>query len=151
MTLDRALERSVKKIKNIPYKKKQSSIPLQPSHLILGNKGEEMAMEYLITNGYEIVDRNVRYRWGEIDIIANDPDSNDLVFVEVRTRSVGKIMPPDKTVGPNKLKKLIRSSRTWTETREYAGFWRIDLLAITVNEGQASNIEHIKNITEGIL
>lgn len=151
MTLERALQRSVEKTKYQHCNKKQTSISLQPSHLVLGNRGEEMAVEYLIANDYEIIDRNTRYSWGEIDIIAKDIESNDLVFVEVRTRSIGKLIPADKTVGPNKLKKLIRSSRSWTESREYSGFWRIDLVAITVNENQAAKIEHIKNITEGIL
>ena len=60
-------------------------------------------------------------------------------------------MPPEFTVGPEKIKKLKRAARIWTESRRYTGFWRIDLIAITIREGSGPSIEHIKDITEGIL
>ena len=84
----------------------------------------------------------------KIDIIASDGD--EIVFVEVRTRSKGWMMPPECTVGPEKLKKLKRAARIWTEKRNYTGFWRIDLIAVTLKDDKLSSIEHIKEITEGI-
>ena len=60
-------------------------------------------------------------------------------------------MPPVCTVGPEKIKKLKKAARIWTENRKYTGFWRIDLVAITLKEGSGPSIEHIKDITEGIL
>ena len=50
-----------------------------------------------------------------------------------------------------KIKKLKKAARIWTENRKYTGFWRIDLVAITLKEGSGPSIEHIKDITEGIL
>lgn len=50
-----------------------------------GKIGEEIAVAYLKQNGYQIIERNFECRQGEIDIIAKD--KNDLVFVEVKTRS----------------------------------------------------------------
>lgn len=151
MSLERALERYIKEYAEEKQEIKELENTSLPEHLRLGRMGEDFASEYLINNAYEIIDRNVRYRWGEIDIIAKDSENCDLVFVEVRTRTIGKIMPPDKTVGPKKLKKLIRSCRTWVENKEYSAFWRIDLLAITVKEDNSCDTEHIKNITEAIL
>lgn len=151
MSLERALERYIKEYAEEKQEIKELENTSLPEHLRLGKMGEDLASEYLINNAYEIIDRNVRYRWGEIDIIAKDSENYDLVFVEVRTRTIGKIMPPDKTVGPEKLKKLIRSCRTWVENKEYSAFWRIDLLAITVKEDNSYDTEHIKNITEAIL
>lgn len=149
MSLDRAIKRFVEKNVDTYGNSTIPNVTNMPDHLLLGYKGEELAIKYLIKKQYKIIDRNVRYSWGEIDIIAEDDE--ELVFVEVRTRKMGIILPPEKTVGPSKLKKLIRSCRTWTESKDYAGFWRIDLVAITVKEKQDFSIKHIKNITEAIL
>ena len=50
-----------------------------------GNKGEEMAAAYLIKNGYNIVERNWRFKHWEVDIIASK--GNCLHFFEIKTRS----------------------------------------------------------------
>ncbi len=147
MTLVRALRMAVKEKEKNFEKIPRPSSP-QPEHLRLGRDGEDAACDYLKSIGYVILDRNVSYRCGEIDIIARDDD--EIVFAEVRTRSVGKITPPETTVGPNKLSKLIKSARIWTESANYCGFWRIDLVAVTSENGKLCKIEHIKNITEGI-
>ncbi|MBM4177437.1 YraN family protein [Candidatus Gribaldobacteria bacterium] len=49
----------------------------------LGKWGEDRACDYLIKQGYEIVERNFKTKWGELDIISKK--KNDLVFVEVKT------------------------------------------------------------------
>jgi len=149
MTLKRALEKSVNTAKDEMRAIHKHIDSACPAHLKLGAAGEHIAAEYLLSKGLRIIDRNVHYRRGEIDIIAQDGD--EIVFAEVRTRSVGLIMPADRTVGPDKLKKLMLAARTWAEEKNYNGFWRIDLIAITINENKKTDIEHIKNITEGIL
>ena len=60
------------------------------------------------------------------------------------------MLPADCSVGPDKLRKLVLAARTWTEDRHYGGFWRVDLIAITLTEAGKTEIEHIKNITEAI-
>jgi len=52
----------------------------------LGEKGEQLAVDFLIENGFEIIERNYRYGHGEIDIIAKDPSDNFTAFIEVKTR-----------------------------------------------------------------
>lgn len=153
MSLERALRRSLqernKDSSSGPSgKDREAASSNSPLHLQRGIYGEERAAEYLAQKGYRIIAKNVSFRYGEIDIIAADGD--DIVFVEVRTRSRGWIMPPECTVGPEKLKKLKRAARIWTEKRNYTGFWRIDLIAVTLDEDKLSSIEHIKEITEGI-
>lgn len=154
MSLERALDRSIQERNKIPIQKSSGKGRTDPSkklplHLQTGKYGEEMAAEYLTQIEYRIIAKNVSCRHGEIDIIASDAD--EIVFVEVRTRSFGWLMPPEFTVGPEKIKKLKRAARIWTESRKYIGFWRIDLIAITIKEGSGPSIEHIKDITEGIL
>ncbi|WP_429844572.1 YraN family protein [Brevibacillus sp. FIR094] len=52
---------------------------------LLGQRGEQLAESYLVNKGFRILDRNVRTKRGEMDLIARD--GNCLVFIEVRTRS----------------------------------------------------------------
>lgn len=144
MSMQRALERAVRS-EGTDKKRRLSDAP---KHISFGIEGENLAASYLLSHGYSIIDRNVRYKWGEIDIIALYND--EIVFAEVRTRHTNKVMPADTTVGPSKIAKLILSAKTWAESRMYEGYYRIDLIAITVSEGEAPVIEHIKDITEAI-
>ena len=109
MSLERALKRSLQERNKVSTQKssgKDQSDPSKklPLHLQTGKYGEEKAAEYLTHIGYRIIAKNVSCRHGEIDIIADD--GNEIVFVEVRTRSFGWLMPPECTVGPEKIKKL---------------------------------------------
>ncbi|MEG1501827.1 MAG: YraN family protein [Synergistaceae bacterium] len=148
MSLERALSESI-----------QDSIPRAfcnhkplsfnsdiPEHLKLGIFGENLAEKFLQDNGYKIIDRNKRYKTGEIDIIALI--DNEIVFAEVRTRSVNSLMPSDKTIGPLKFKKMQHAAQIWIESNCYDGFCRIDLIAITIYQDNSHRIEHIKGITE---
>lgn len=70
-----------------------------------GDRGERAVAAYLAERGYRLLARNFRCRWGEIDLIAADPDGT-LCFVEVKTRSAGAIALPRESVTPAKQRKL---------------------------------------------
>ena len=147
MTLERALAMSLQaEEKDVRTERRISEN--SPCHLKTGENGENLAAEYLQSIGYSIIARNVRYRFGEIDIVAADGD--EIVFAEVRTRSIGHIMPADCTVGPDKLRKLLKAANAWVENRNYSGFWRMDLVAVTIDAYGKSSVEHIREITEAI-
>ncbi len=112
----------------------------------LGAAGEELAARYIADLGWRIVDRNVRIGHCEIDIVARDGE--ELVFVEVRTRRDNPVAAPEETVGPAKLEKLCRAASLWTQKMNYGGFWRVDLIAVTVSGSGEMKPEHIKSITE---
>jgi putative endonuclease len=95
----------------------------------LGIWGENVAVEYLITKGYTIMDRNVRTPYGEIDIIARDLDL--VVFVEVKTRSSTSFGMPEESVTHLKQKHLVDAIAFFIQ--EHTDFnydWRIDVIAI---------------------
>lgn len=119
------------------------------AHLAFGAAGEEAAARYLAGLGYTILHRNVRVGHCEIDIIARDGD--ELVFAEVRARRANPVAAPEDTVGPVKLERLTRAAELWTQNANYMGFWRIDLVAVTLYDGGEMNIELIKNITEPVI
>lgn len=146
MSLKRALEESLASFPDFTPVKDSSVKKNIPEHLKLGIYGENLACEFLEQKGYKITERNKRYRNGEIDIISQY--DGDVVFVEVRTRRENPYMPADTTVGPEKIKRLMNAVNNWVTSNNYTGFYRIDLIAITVSENKPDSIEHIEGITE---
>jgi len=117
------------------------------NHLEFGAEGERIAANALTQKGWKILGRNTRSGRGELDIIAMDGD--ELVFVEVRTRSIGRMLPPEQTVGPRKIRRLLRAARTYIDRVSYEGNWRIDVMAITEAGGER-RIEHFADVTMGM-
>jgi putative endonuclease len=70
----------------------------------LGAAGEDIAVSFLQKSGYRIVERNYRIRFGEIDIIAEQGE--DLVFIEVKTRTHNLYGSPFESVTRQKQKQL---------------------------------------------
>src|SRR3990167_6959320 len=79
-----------------------------------GRLGENMAAEYLRTNGYHILRRNYHVRGGEIDIIAKQ--NQTLVFIEVKTRRQNAGGYPEEAGTPKKLKRTVKNERL-------SGYW----------------------------
>src|SRR5947207_15030282 len=77
-----------------------------------GAVGEQAAADLLASRGYEIVQRNFRTRYGELDIVASEDGA--LVFCEVRTR-VGRdaIAHALESIGPGKRLQLRKMAREW--------------------------------------
>ncbi len=110
-----------------------------------GEKGEELAALYLTDEGYRIIERNYRCRFGEIDIVAEENDT--LVFVEVRAKSGRSFGTPEESVTAAKKERLITTALTYLTTHEdMPDSWRIDFLAIEVDDkGKTKRIELIEN------
>ncbi|MEA3284682.1 MAG: YraN family protein [Synergistota bacterium] len=115
-------------------------------HLEKGKRGEDLACRYLRNLGWSILERNVRFRRGELDIVAKDGDT--LVIVEVRFRTTGIIMSPEDSVGPRKLRRLVLAGAAYVEKTGWNGFWRIDLIALTQRKGRLF-LNHCRDITGG--
>jgi putative endonuclease len=99
----------------------------------LGKWGENLAVEYLVNEGYSIVDRNVRTPYGEIDIIASR--SNQLIFVEVKTRATTNFGMPEESVTPKKQKHLIDAIEFYIQEHPDSDCdWRIDVIAIRLQK-----------------
>jgi Holliday junction resolvase-like predicted endonuclease len=114
----------------------------------LGNAGEAAGATYLANKGYRIIEKNHRRRYGEIDLVAQDP-RGIIVFAEVKTmiRREGGLKPEDQLtrgklhrmkriaeIYANQHPELIREHRS--EDGNGGGGWRIDLLAIEVVPGE---------------
>jgi putative endonuclease len=118
-------------------------------HLDLGMAGESLACRELSRLGYRIIETNVRMKMGELDIVAEE--GGEMVVVEVRTRTLGRMLPPEATVGPSKIRKLVRTGTAWMDSRGWEGPWRIDIAAITVDGRGKPSLEIFRDITVGLI
>lgn len=111
----------------------------------LGRTGEQLAVEFLLRNGYAVVQRNWRCRQGEIDIVARV--GNTTVFVEVKTRSGVGYGHPFEALSLTKLARLRRLAGAWCEAHPtVVGDIRIDAIAIISPPHEAPTIEHIEAV-----
>ncbi len=112
---------------------------LMKNNVRIGSLGEDIALLYLQDRGYRVIDRNFRKSWGELDIVAMDPEGI-LVFVEVKTAKrpdsdseYSGISPEDNMSRAKimKTKKIAESySNAHPESVDDNKGWRIDLVAI---------------------
>ena len=111
-------------------------------HNDLGKQGEELAVEYLRKNGYEILTRNYRYQKAEVDIIAQKEDL--LVAVEVKTRSTSEFGDPQGFVKPKQIKLLVKAIDHFVETEQLDVEVRFDIIAVIRNRSE-TKMEHIQD------
>ncbi len=109
-------------------------------HNDLGKKGEELARNMLIDKGYEIIETNWRCDKDEIDIIAKDGD--EIVIVEVKTRSTDFFGFPEDAVNSKKEKFLIRATESYLFENNIDVDTRFDIVAIILNQKE-TKIHHI--------
>jgi putative endonuclease len=113
----------------------------------LGLLGEKIASQYLLLQGYKILDRNFRSRFGEIDIVAQEKDV--LVFVEVKTRWSDNYGLPEEAITAGKIKKIIKAGQYYKLLHpELSASLRLDAVAVELDsDGAVKDIRLIKNLT----
>ena len=99
----------------------------------LGASGEDVAAQALCRSGYEILGRNIRTPFGEIDLLAKDEDGV-LCFVEVKTRSSNAFGHPAEAVTPDKQAHLRKAAAAILQERRWDGPCRFDVVAVTMGE-----------------
>ena len=126
----------------------------QPRAHSVGRWGEELTARILEANGYRILERNWRppagleheQIRGELDLIAIDPE-DELVFVEVKTRSSEDFGHPFASIDRDKARRTRSLAILWCRLRENLDFprFRIDAIAVT---GTCENFtfEHLKAV-----
>lgn len=114
----------------------------------LGRWGEDLAYDFIINKGLLIIARNARTAVGEIDLIALDSDQ--VVFIEVKTRSSTRLEIPEESVKEKKRLHLIKAADAYMQAHdELPDNWRIDVIAITGTQEKANpEIEWFKNAVE---
>ncbi|MCB0820386.1 MAG: YraN family protein [Bacteroidetes bacterium] len=109
-------------------------------HNETGLRGEDLAVEYLKENGFEILERNWRSRHEEIDIIARE--RSELVIVEVKTRSARHFGMPEESVTLRKQRNLVNAAEEYIRRKNSNLETRFDVVSVILN-GEKSEIRHI--------
>ena len=100
---------------------------------LLGLAGQHAAERELVRRGYEVVARNMRTRFGEIDLIMRD--RRGYLFVEVKTRRAGSFVAAAEAVDRRKAARLAVLAQSWlAAVGQRDAMWRIVVAALTVRE-----------------
>jgi putative endonuclease len=112
----------------------------------LGQHGERLAAEHLARLGYEILERNYRTRWGELDIVAFD--GTTLAFCEVKTRRLSPTSGPFDGFRPSQRQRLRKMAAAWLidrPSRPRSDLIRFDAIGVTIGAtGKLVSLEHLE-------
>ena len=113
----------------------------------VGFLGEEIAVNYLTSLGYKIIERNFKKRYGEIDIIAED--AGTLVFIEVKTRSDDLFGGAEESITSWKIHSLINCADFYKYLHpDLPEAMRIDVVTVRLTpQGKVQQIKLFKNIS----
>jgi putative endonuclease len=114
-----------------------------------GEIAEELVARRLAAVGWEIVERNARTRYGEIDIVARD--GRALVFIEVKGARAGTSFGPEKpilAIDRRKQQRVRRLATAWmSERRDQPRYdeIRFDAVGVTLDRaGRATDVDYVK-------
>ncbi len=112
----------------------------------IGRWGEEVAAAYLTERGYEVVARNTRTPYGEIDLVTRQGDV--IVFVEVKTLTASKNFFPEHNVTNRKRSHMIACAEHYAAENAIE-HWQIDVVAVEGKTSSAPKITHFENAVPG--
>jgi len=131
-----------------------NNVSRETSKQTIGRKGEDEAVKYLKAKGFQILDRNYRKPWGELDIVAQKGSS--LYFVEVKTVTRqwagggGNFYEPEDNIHPWKIKRLSRAIQTYLLEKKIddEANWQVDAISVYLEEGSGKllKIEQLEDI-----
>jgi putative endonuclease len=116
-----------------------------PNKKETGNKGEDIACDYLDKKGFNILARNWRYLKAEVDIICKDLETDELVFVEVKTRSSDEYGQPSEFVTVKQQKLIISAAHQFIVSNEREEDARFDIISIVIESNENQELDHIKD------
>lgn len=112
-------------------------------HLAIGKEGERLAASYLAGKGYDRIAENWRYKKAEIDLIFRDGE--ELVFVEVKTRTNVAFGTPEMFVDKKKERLMMDAANHYIDSIGYDGLIRFDIVAVILSPSKVPKIDHFKD------
>ena len=109
-----------------------------------GDKGEEIAAIYLVKNGYRLIERNWRFRYWEVDIIAAKDQL--LHFIEVKTRKSLRYGRPEESITRDKMTNLKNVAEEYQYQHTEWKYIQFDVLAITLVNEEVKEIFMIEDV-----
>jgi putative endonuclease len=130
---------------SVPSRKVTSMTMLTRAEI--GALGERLAAEHLTGLGLRILERNWRCRYGELDVIAVDPTTDTVVFVEVKTRTGDGFGGLAQAVTAQKARRLRRLAAIWLAGQKQS--WaavRIDVVGVRIGRRRTPEISHLQGV-----
>ncbi len=112
-------------------------------HIILGQKGEALAVTFLAGKGYDILETNWRYKRAEVDIIAKD--GNVLVFTEVKTRATDYFGAPEESITDKKKALLTDAASAYMELINHDWEIRFDYISVIYEDAGNFRLKQFKD------
>lgn len=110
----------------------------------LGQRGEQLAADFLVQRGYIVIARNWHCPGGELDIVAKQGDL--WVFIEVKTVRSSDIQRALAQVTPGKQQRLIRAVQLFlVQQQQDEAEWRLDVMAVALPYRGQPQIEQVEN------
>jgi len=120
------------------------------AHNDLGKWGEEVAAEFLASNGYTILERDWKDGHRDIDIIARTPDET-IVFIEVKTRTSDVITKPEDAITTQKIKNIGKAANAYVKAYQLWNDLRFDIISIIGDRKDNAQINHIADAFNPLL
>ena len=109
---------------------------------LVGKWGEDIVAAHLAGRGYEIITRNARTPYGEIDIVAKQDDTH--IFVEVKTLTSSRNFFPEQNVTARKREHMLAAGEFYAAEHDI-DHWQIDVIAVEGKVGLEPKITHFEN------
>ena len=107
-----------------------------------GKQGEDAAIRYLEDKGYKMLETNWRFHRFELDIVATF--NNELIIVEVKTRSGNYLVSPEKAVDDRKIRRIVTAADAYARKHGINLPIRFDVLCL-IKKGQSYEFEHFED------
>ena len=108
-----------------------------------GKQGEIVAKKYLEGKGYQVIEKNWRFHRYELDLIATNGD--ELIIVEVKTRSGNYLVAPEMAVDKGKIHRIVIASDAYARTKRIELPIRFDIICL-IKKGASYSVEsHIED------
>jgi putative endonuclease len=123
---------------------------MDESTRMIGDEGEDAAVDYLQKNGFEIIERNYRYgKVGEIDIVAKDVSDGYTVFIEVKSRKTTYYGLPEEAITKNKQRQMRRMGTLYLYDKCIDEILcRFDVITVLNEDKDNPVINHYKNVIQ---
>jgi putative endonuclease len=122
-------------------------------HNEIGKRGEDLACEWLESQGFRVFDRNYNFERAEVDIVAywenpsNPAATAELHFVEVKTLSNTQFSKPEDAVDTTKLMNLSKVANFYCWERQLVNIPAVfDVIAVALDDPQNPKITHFEDV-----
>jgi putative endonuclease len=110
---------------------------------VTGRMGEFAACAYMEACGYTIRHTNWHFRHYELDIVASD--GNELVVVEVKTRSINYLLSPEQSINNSKIRRIVAAADAYVRKYDLNLPVRFDVICLLKNKQSCTVENHIED------